>query len=153
MADENEEIHFAMLKAAGLALGILPIFAGVAIGIKDSVIGICQSAEIKLDLSLTILPMVFTSASIIYGMIVFFSFRSKKIETYEQGFVFLTATMFSGVGGFLTSYAVGKIGRSACVVKAQQKRFTTQFFLMMIFAELIGIFALIMTIVHGSSIE
>lgn len=148
---DNEEIHFAMLKAIGLGLGILPIFAGVAIGIKDAVVGICQSAEIKLDLSLTILPMIFTSASLIYGVIVFFTFKNKDITDYKEGFAFVTATMFSGIGGFLASYAVGKIARSACVVKAQQKRFTTQFFLMMIFAELIGIFALIMTIIYGIS--
>ena len=147
--DNNQNIHFAMLKALGMSLGIVPTFIGVAIGIRETTMGICNSAEIKLEMSLTIIPMAFTSASLIYSLIVFFLFFGKEVKSYEMGFSFIAASTFSGIGGMLSSYAIGGISRHACVTKAQQKKFTTQFFLMMIFAELIGIFSLIMTIVYG----
>ncbi|KAM0685661.1 hypothetical protein COBT_003125, partial [Conglomerata obtusa] len=115
MDTDKSEMHYEMLRALGLILGIIPIFAGVATGISDAVIGICQSAEIKLDLSLTILPMIFTSAPVIYAVILFFLLRSKEIKSYADGFLFVTATSFTGFGGFFASYAVGKIAKSACV--------------------------------------
>ncbi|KAM0676266.1 hypothetical protein GVAV_000229 [Gurleya vavrai] len=153
MQSDNSEMHFAMLKAAGLILGTVPMFAGVSQGIKDCVLGICQSAELKTDLSLTIVPMVFVSASTIFSLIIFFFFRNKEITDYSSGFIFLTATSLSGFGGYFASTAIGKIVKFACFVVTQQKKFFISYVLMMIFAELIVIFALIMTIVYSLTLS
>ncbi|EJW02189.1 hypothetical protein EDEG_03365 [Edhazardia aedis USNM 41457] len=148
-AIQDDEVYFNALRSAGLILGLGSTFVGVGLGLRESVIGICLSAECKPDLSLTIVPFAFITASIIYSLIIFFMVRNVQINNYEAAFKFLTATLISGIGGFCSSWANGGIARYACVTKSKQKKFTTQFFLMMIFAELIALFALIMTIAYA----
>lgn len=142
----NELIHFEILKAASLIIGIVPGFIGVALGLRSATVGICQAAEIRTELSLAIIPMAFTSASLINCMLSFFMMFKKNITSYKEGFTLLTAGAFSGSGGFLCSFAIGGIARFTCVTRAQQKKFSSQFFLTMIFAELLGIFSIILSV-------
>lgn len=146
----NEELHFSLLKAIAMLMGIVPSLFGVAWGVREAAIGICVAAETRLELSAAIMPMAFANASLIYAIITFFMFKNEPVTSYEQGFGSIMACTISGMGGLLSAYAVGGITRYSCVTKAQQKKFSTQFFLMMIFAELIAIFALIMALLCRS---
>ncbi|KAK1349668.1 hypothetical protein CWI38_0395p0010 [Hamiltosporidium tvaerminnensis] len=146
---DNSAIYFPLIRLAALLVGVLPSFIGVGKGMQEAAVGICTSASIRLDLSITIIPLAFISASLIYSVLIFFIFAKYKVEDYSNGFQLLTACFMTGIGGMVASIATGTIAKSATVTRAQQKNFTTQFLLLMIFAELIGLFGMILALAHG----
>lgn len=143
----NDQKYFALEKSIAIMLAVIPCFYGSSVGLRECVVGVCQASEISLELSLTILPFAFTSAPSIYALIFFFLFSRETISDHTAWIKLCMADSLMGSGGYLSGYAVGGICRHAFVIRANQKKFQTQFLVMLVFAELIGIFAFIITFI------
>ncbi|EIJ87606.1 V-type H+-transporting ATPase 16kDa proteolipid subunit [Nematocida parisii] len=123
---------------------LCPTFAGVSLGMSKASIGICNSASIKSDIILTIIPSAFIGVGVLYSVLLFFTTAPQGTPTeFSIPMKWLAAYIVTGMGMFWGSISLGDISAVATVTAAQQKRFKPSFFLLLVFGELIGLFGLI----------
>ena len=71
---------------------------------------------------------------------------SHLIDQYLQGFVHLGAGLSVGLSGLAAGYAVGVVGDAGVRGTAQQPRLFVGMILILIFAEVLGLYGLIVAI-------
>jgi V-type H+-transporting ATPase 16kDa proteolipid subunit len=141
----------AIIKNVALFLSLAFPFAGVGLGIIKTNEGICKAADYSTDLTLTIVPCVFTTAPAIYCIIFFFMKARTEVASLDEAMRFLAGILITAVSGAITGYSVGSVSHTLVVTRAQQKKFNVTFFLILIFGEIIGIFGFIAGLVVGGA--
>ncbi|KAM0680173.1 hypothetical protein GINT2_001556 [Glugoides intestinalis] len=153
MEIKNEETIVTMINSLSIFLTVLPPLIGVGIGVGSATEGICKSVDYDLDLTFSIMPMAFTSAPAIYSLLLFFYMITKSPVTLLGAIKCLGGTAIQGFACGFCGIAMGGIAKNAAVARAKQKKFTSSYFLLLIFGELIGLLALVLGMLILSGAE
>lgn len=140
----NEETVVAIINAMAIMFTVLPPLIGVGVGVGLATEGICKSTDYGLDLTFSIMPMAFTSAPAIYSLLLFFYMITKTPVTLLGAIKSLCGTAIQGLACGFCGVVMGGIAKDAAVARAKQKKFTSSYFLLLIFGELIGLLALVL---------
>lgn len=139
-----------LIKISGVPLSLFlcaaPAFAGVAIAMAKAAPGMAQAAAIRSDLTLTLIPSVFITAMVLYAIIIVFIIMNKKLKSAEDSLKLISVAAILGTGTFWGAVGLGDITNATIVTLAQQKKFVTSFFLLLVFTEFIGLFAFVIAL-------
>ena len=136
---------------AGVAFAITFSNWGAAYGMGKASVGIAGMGARKPELIIkSLLPVVMASILGIYGMITsVIILRGMNLETYDwySGYKHLCAGLCCGFSSMASGYAIGIVGDMGVRYTAQQGKLFLGMLLILIFAEAIGLFGLILAIV------
>lgn len=129
----------------GVICLLVPSFAGVSIAMAKATQGICQAAAIRNEVTLTIIPSGFIGMVILYAIILFFvGYHAKEVPAcFGDCMPWFAGQVVGGLGFFWTAIGLGEISRVAIVTVAQQKKFISSFFVLLVFGEFVGIFSVV----------
>lgn len=125
---------------------------GAAYGTAKSGVGIAAMAVMRPELIMKcIIPVVMAGIIAIYGLVVAVLIAGKlglpsKNYTLYMGFVHLGAGLSVGLSGLAAGYAIGIVGDAGVRGTAQQPRLFVGMILILIFAEVLGLYGLIVAI-------
>lgn len=137
-----------MVYPLGVMLLMIPSFAGVSIGLGKAAHGICQAAAVRNDIMLTIIPAGFIAVMILYSALIFFVGKHIEVPSdFSACLPWLAGQVVTGFGLFWAAVGLGDIAAVATVTLAQQKKFLSSFFLLLVFGEFVGLFALIIGLI------
>lgn len=134
----------------GVACALVFANIGSAYGTAKSGVGICYMGTIKPEgIIRAIIPVIMAGILGIYGLVVSVlikqSMSSEKYDLYH-GFSHLAAGLCCGLSALAAGIAIGIIGDSGVRALAQTDRIFIGMMLMLIFAEAIGLFGLIVSL-------
>jgi V-type H+-transporting ATPase proteolipid subunit len=123
---------------------------GAAYGTAKSGVGIASMGVLKPELIFkSIVPIIMAGILGIYGLIVsiIVSGRITDTYTYKQGYQHLAAGLCCGLSSLAAGLAIGIVGDAGVRANAQQEAIFVGMILILIFAEAIGLYGLIIAIV------
>lgn len=137
--------------AMGVAFAMVFTSIGAAYGTAVSGSGIAATAVMRPELVMkSIIPVVMAGIVAIYGLVVsvLLSGELDSARTYSlaKGYVHLGAGMAVGFSGLAAGYAVGEVGEVGVRHIALQPRLFIGMILVLIFAEVLGLYGLIIGI-------
>lgn len=142
-----KSLVLASVYPVGVILLIVPALAGVSIGLSKASHGICQAASIRNDLILTVVPAGFIGAMVVYLLLIFFNGKKTEVPAdFSHCLSWFAGQVVAGMGFFWAAYGLGEISAVVTVTTAQQKKFLSSFFLLLVFGEIVGLFAFILGI-------
>jgi len=124
---------------------------GAAYGTAKSGTGIAAMSVMRPELIMkSIIPVVMAGIIAIYGVVVavLISGQLDTVPKYTlyKGFVHLGAGLAVGLSGLAAGYAIGIVGDAGVRGTAQQPRLFVGMILILIFAEVLGLYGLIVAI-------
>jgi len=125
---------------------------GAAYGTAKSGVGIAAMSVMRPELIMKcIIPVVMAGIIAIYGLVVAVLIAGKldsadKGYSLYQGFVHLGAGLSVGLSGLAAGFAIGIVGDAGVRGTAQQPRLFVGMILILIFAEVLGLYGLIVAI-------
>ena len=147
--DTNNAYFFSYF---GIACAVVFSNLGSAYGTAKAGLGVCSIGVIKPDLIVkSIVPVVMAGILGIYGLIMCVLLNG-KIKSQDQGYTFdialshLGAGLCNGLSAFAAGIAVGIVGDSGIRANAQQDQVFVGMILILIFAEALGLYGLIVAI-------
>lgn len=128
---------------------------GAAYGTAKSGVGICSMGVMRPDLIMrSIIPVVMAGVLGIYGLITAVIINEKlndpKSYSAYQGFAHLGAGLTVGMSSLAAGMAIGIVGDAGVRANAQQTRLYVGMILILIFAEALGLYGLIVGLVVAS---
>ena len=136
---------------AGVAIAITFSNWGAAYGMGKASVGIAGMGARKPELIIkSLLPVVMASILGIYGMIVsVIILRGMDLTNYDwhSGYKHLAAGACCGFSSMAAGYAIGIVGDIGVRYTAQQSKLFLGMLLVLIFAEAIGLYGMILAIV------
>ena len=136
----------------GAAAAMVFSALGAAYGTAKSGVGIAAMSVMRPELIMKcIIPVVMAGIIAIYGLVVAVLIAGKldaadKGYTLYQGFVHLGAGLSVGLSGLAAGFAIGIVGDAGVRGTAQQPRLFVGMILILIFAEVLGLYGLIVAI-------
>jgi len=124
---------------------------GAAYGTAKSGVGIAAMSVMRPELIMKcIIPVVMAGILAIYGLVVAVLIAG-KLDTYANytlymGFVHLGSGLAVGLSGLAAGFAIGIVGDAGVRGTAQQPRLFVGMILILIFAEVLGLYGLIVAI-------
>jgi len=124
---------------------------GAAYGTAKSGVGIAAMSVMRPELIMKcIIPVVMAGILAIYGLVVAVLIAG-KLDTYAtytlyMGFVHLGSGLAVGLSGLAAGFAIGIVGDAGVRGTAQQPRLFVGMILILIFAEVLGLYGLIVAI-------
>ena len=149
--DQNPYFFGYMGIASALVLANL----GAAYGTAKSGVGICTMGILKPDLIIrSVIPVIMAGILGIYGLIVAVILQGKisqkgKNYTYKLSFSHLCAGLCCGVSSLGAGIAIGIGGDAGVRALGQQDRVFVGMMLILIFAEALGLYGLIVSLILG----
>mmetsp|Transcript_13020 Transcript_13020/g.21317 ORF Transcript_13020/g.21317 Transcript_13020/m.21317 type:complete len:179 (-) Transcript_13020:282-818(-) len=143
----------------GVASALVFACFGAAYGTAKSGVGIAAMGVMKPDLVMrSIVPVVMAGVVGIYGLIISVivggSIKAPNGDSatyyYYQGFAHLAAGLSVGLSGLASGMAIGVVGDSGVRATAIQPRLFVAMILILIFAEALGLYGLIVALIVGS---
>jgi len=124
---------------------------GAAYGTAKSGTGIAAMSVMRPELIMkSIIPVVMAGILAIYGVVVAVLISGQldmaPKYTLYKGFVHLGAGLAVGLSGLAAGYAIGIVGDAGVRGTAQQPRLFVGMILILIFAEVLGLYGLIVAI-------
>lgn len=151
MADGNP-IYSPFFGVMGATSAMVFSAMGAAYGTAKSGTGIAAMAVMRPEAIMkSIIPVVMAGIIAIYGVVVAVLIAGQlepageKYSLY-QGFVHLGAGLSVGLSGLAAGYAIGVVGDAGVRGTAQQPRLFVGMILILIFAEVLGLYGLIVAI-------
>lgn len=139
---------------AGVAFSISLSNLGAAYGMARSGAGIAGMGQRKPQVIIkALLPVVMASILGIYGLIVSVILLKKiEFETYnfEAGYKHLGAGLSCGLSSLAAGYAIGVVGDIGTRNMAKQEKLFIGMLLILIFAEAIGLYGMILAIIMAT---
>lgn len=152
----GEEITHPMYSpffgAMGATASIVFSAMGAAYGTAKSGVGIAAMSVMRPELIMKcIIPVVMAGIIAIYGLVVSVLLAGKLMPASDgyslyQGFVHLGAGLSVGLSGLAAGVAIGIVGDAGVRGTAQQPRLFVGMILILIFAEVLGLYGLIVAI-------
>lgn len=144
-------VLFGMMgAAAALSLGNIGAAYGTAkAGVAAAHLGMAQPGRATRG----IVPVVMAGILAIYGLIVSVIISNNiKAEGYTvfAGFLHLGAGLAAGMAAVAAGYAIGIIGDYCCFAYAKTEKIFVPMILMLIFAEALGLFGLIIALLMNN---
>uniref|UniRef100_A0A0G4I5N3 V-type proton ATPase proteolipid subunit n=1 Tax=Chromera velia CCMP2878 TaxID=1169474 RepID=A0A0G4I5N3_9ALVE len=141
----------------GITAAIVFANLGAAYGTAKSGVGIASMGVMRPDLVMrSIIPVVMAGVLGIYGLITAVIMTNKvstSPQTYSDysGFAHLGAGLTVGLSALAAGLAIGIVGDAGVRANAQQPRLFVGVLLILIFAEALGLYGLIVGLVVSSS--
>lgn len=123
---------------------------GAAYGTAKSGCGISAMAVMRPDFIMkSVIPVVMAGIIAIYGLVVAVLIANNITESYSlfKGFLHLGAGLSVGLSGLAAGFAVGIVGDAGVRGTAQQPRLYVGMILILIFAEVLGLYGLIVALI------
>ncbi|CAH1267613.1 ATP6V0B [Branchiostoma lanceolatum] len=145
-----EYVHFFGVMGATSAI-VFSAF-GAAYGTAKSGMGIAAMSVMRPELIMkSILPVVMAGIIAIYGLVVAVLIGSNMDNTDAyttyRSFLHLGAGLSVGLSGLAAGFAVGIVGDAGVRGTAQQPRLFVGMVLILIFAEVLGLYGLIVALI------
>ena len=135
----------------GIASALVFANLGASYGTAKSGVGIASMGVLKPDLIFkSIVPIIMAGILGIYGLIVSIILYSKISATgytYKMGYQHLASGLCCGLSSLAAGLAIGIVGDAGVRANAQQEAIFVGMILILIFAEAIGLYGLIIAIV------
>ena len=158
MADSQSPIYAPFFGVMGIASAIIFSSLGAAYGTAKSGTGIAAMAILRPDMIMrAIVPCVMAGIIAIYGLVTS-AIMTGYLKpagvpggyTLYTGFIHLGAGLAVGISGLAAGYAIGIVGDVGVRGTAQQPRLFVGMILILIFAEVLGLYGLIVALVMVS---
>ncbi|KAK6532799.1 v-type proton ATPase 16 kDa proteolipid subunit 2 [Arthrobotrys megalospora] len=161
MSDHNQltPAFAPFFGMAGVAFAMIFGCAGAAYGTAMSGIGISGIGIFRPELIMkSLIPVVMSGILGVYSLVVSVLIASDLDPTQSyslfQGFLHLAAGLSVGLSGLGAGYAIGKVGDAGVRAYLSQSRVYVGMVLILIFAEVLGLYGLIVALIlntRGSS--
>ncbi|EXJ93765.1 V-type proton ATPase proteolipid subunit [Capronia coronata CBS 617.96] len=129
---------------------------GAAYGTAKSGVGISAMGVLRPDLIVkNIVPVIMAGIIGIYGLVVsvLISDKLSQQEALFTSFIQLGAGLSVGLSGLAAGFAIGIVGDAGVRGSAQQPRLFVGMILILIFAEVLGLYGLIVALLMNSKSE
>jgi len=140
--------------AMGCTAAIVFTCLGAAYGTAKSGVGISAMGVLRPDLIVkNIVPVIMAGIIGIYGLVVSVLISDNlKQQNYSlfTGFIQLGAGLAVGLAGLAAGFAIGIVGDAGVRGTAQQPRLFVGMILILIFAEVLGLYGLIVALLMNS---
>lgn len=136
--------------ALGTTAAVVFTCFGAAYGTAKSGVGIVSMGVMRPDLIMkSVVPVIMAGIIAIYGLVVgvLISDGMKQQMSLFAGFIQLAAGLSVGLGGLASGIAVGIVGDAGVRASAQQQRVFVGMILILIFAEVLGLYGLIVSLI------
>lgn len=147
---EDSPIYAPFFGVMGAASAIIFSALGAAYGTAKSGTGIAAMSVMRPELIMkSIIPVVMAGIIAIYGLVVAVLIAGgleANNYTLYKGFVHLGAGLAVGFSGLAAGFAIGIVGDAGVRGTAQQPRLFVGMILILIFAEVLGLYGLIVAI-------
>lgn len=149
---EETPVYGAFFGIMGAASAIIFSALGAAYGTAKSGTGIAAMSVMRPELIMkSIIPVVMAGIIAIYGLVIAVLIGSAISEpsvgyTLYKGFIHLGAGLSVGFSGLAAGFAIGIVGDAGVRGTAQQPRLFVGMILILIFAEVLGLYGLIVAI-------
>ena len=148
MAVEGEE-HAPFFAYMGITAAIVLANLGSAYGTAKTGVGICSMGVLRPELVFkSVIPVVMAGILGIYGLIVsvIISLSMKGDITFAKGYKFLASGLCCGLSSLGAGLAIGIVGDAGVRANAQQERIFIGMILILIFAEAVALYGLIIAL-------
>ena len=142
----------------GVSAAMMFTAAGSAYGTAKSGTGIASMAVSRPDLVMkAIIPVVMAGIVAIYGLVVAVIISGKLPAagggdyTINSGFSQFAGGLVCGLCGLGAGYAIGIAGDAGVRALSQQPRFFVGMILILIFAEVLGLYGMIVALIMGAT--
>ncbi|BFZ61568.1 vacuolar ATPase V0 domain subunit c [Saitoella coloradoensis] len=142
-------VYAPFFGAMGCTAAIVFSCFGAAYGTAKSGVGISAMGVLRPDLVMkSIVPVVMAGIIAIYGLVVsvLVSDGLKQQQALYTGFIQLGAGLSVGLAGLAAGFAIGIVGDAGVRGTAQQPRLFVGMILILIFAEVLGLYGLIVAL-------
>merc|ERR1711981_487542 len=149
MASDLCPVYAPFFGAMGCTSAIVFTCFGAAYGTAKSGVGIAAMGVLRPDLIVkNIIPVIMAGIIGIYGLVVsvLISNDLKQQTPLFTGFIQLGAGLSVGLSGLAAGYAIGIVGDAGVRGTAQQPRLFVGMIPILIFAEVLGLYGLIVAI-------
>ncbi|KAK7203162.1 V-ATPase proteolipid subunit C-like domain-containing protein [Myxozyma melibiosi] len=153
MATELCPVYAPFFGAMGATASIVFTSFGASYGTAKSGVGICATAVLRPDLIIkNIVPVIMAGIIAIYGLVVsvLVSDGLAQNQALYSGFIQLGAGLSVGLAGLAAGFAIGIVGDAGVRGTAQQPRLFVGMILILIFAEVLGLYGLIVALLLNS---
>jgi len=148
---EDNPPYCVFFASMGAASAMVFTALGAAYGTAKSGTGISAMAVMRPELIMkSIIPVVMAGIIAIYGLVVavlIVSNISKETYNLFRSFMNLGAGLAVGLSGLAAGYAIGIVGDAGVRGTAQQPRLFVGMILILIFAEVLGLYGLIIALI------
>ncbi|KAF8419034.1 V-ATPase proteolipid subunit C-like domain-containing protein [Tirmania nivea] len=153
MVSELCPVYAPFFGAMGCTAAIVFTCFGAAYGTAKSGVGIVASGVLKPDMLVkNVIPVVMAGIVGIYGLVVSVLISSglKQELPLYTGFIQLGAGLSVGLAGLAAGFAIGIVGDAGVRGSAQQPRLFVGMILILIFAEVLGLYGLIVALLMNA---
>ncbi|CAG8486997.1 1640_t:CDS:2 [Paraglomus occultum] len=155
----NQCPHYAIFFGfSGVAAAMIFSSIGAAYGTAKAGIGIAGMGTFKPELIMkSLIPVVMAGIIAVYGLVisVLIAGALSPHDPYSlfAGFVHLGAGLAVGLSGMAAGYTIGIVGDACVRGYAQQPRLFVTMVLILIFAEVLGLYGLIVALILNTKAE
>eukprot|EP00835_Amoeboradix_gromovi_P007095 NODE_1056_length_1637_cov_0.062419.p1 type:complete len:162 gc:universal NODE_1056_length_1637_cov_0.062419:639-1124(+) len=153
VASEYCPVYAPFFSAMGCAVATIFSCFGAAYGTAKSGVGISAMGVMRPELIMkSTVPVIMAGILAVYGLVVsvLISGRMTKVMTLSDGFIHLGAGLAVGLSGLAAGFAIGIVGDAGVRGSAQQPRLFVGMVLILIFAEVLGLYGLIVALIMNS---
>jgi len=152
MVDQDPPIYTPFFGVMGAAAAMVFSALGAAYGTAKSGTGIAAMSVMRPELIMkSIIPVVMAGIIAIYGLVVAALIANTVSAGAEytlfKSFTHLGAGLSVGLSGLAAGYAIGIVGDAGVRGTAQQPRLFVGMILILIFAEVLGLYGLIVALI------
>jgi len=151
MSEGEQPSYVAFFGVMGATAAMVFSALGAAYGTAKSGTGIAAMSVMRPELIMkSIIPVVMAGIIAIYGLVVAVLIGSAidpKDYTLFKSFVDLGAGLSVGLSGLAAGFAIGIVGDAGVRGTAQQPRLFVGMILILIFAEVLGLYGLIVALI------
>ena len=152
MANEDSSSYF--FGYMGIASALVFANLGAAYGTAKSGVGICSMGVLKPDKIIkSVIPVIMAGILGIYGLIVavILNQRIGTGYTYKNGYAHLASGLCCGLSSLGAGIAIGIGGDAGVRALGQTDKIFVGMMLILIFAEALGLYGLIVSLILSSS--
>jgi V-type H+-transporting ATPase proteolipid subunit len=156
MASDLCPVYAPFFGAMGCTSAIVFTCFGAAYGTAKAGVGVSATGVLRPDLIVkNIIPVVMAGIIGIYGLVVsvLISGNLKQNTSLFAGFIQLGAGLSVGLAGLAAGFAIGIVGDAGVRGSAQQPRLFVGMILILIFAEVLGLYGLIVALLMNSRVS
>ncbi|VDK78304.1 unnamed protein product [Litomosoides sigmodontis] len=155
--DGESAMYGPFFGTLGVSAAMMFTAAGSACGTAKAGTGIASMAITRPDLVMkAIIPVVMAGIVAIYGLVVAVIYAGRVTPSadgfkIDQGFSMFAGGLVCGFCGYGAGYAIGVAGDAGVRALSQQPRFFIGMILILIFAEVLGLYGMIIALVLGAT--
>ncbi|XP_064607665.1 V-type proton ATPase 16 kDa proteolipid subunit c-like [Liolophura sinensis] len=150
MADQEQPLYTPFFGVMGATAAIVFSALGAAYGTAKSGTGIAAMSVMRPELIMkSVIPVVMAGIIAIYGLVVAVLIGNGISKEYQlaKSFYDLGAGLSVGLSGLAAGFAIGIVGDAGVRGTAQQPRLFVGMILILIFAEVLGLYGLIVALI------